>query len=161
MEFLSFLIRRVLWSALVLVGLSMVIFFIARVVPGDPARMALGPRASAEQVADLQSRLGLDRPIVEQYGLFLVGLSHGDLGRSLLTERAVNDDIRDTFGATFELVCFTVLLAFSLGVPLGVVAAYWKDRWPDTAVRIFAIFAAVTPSFFLALLLQQIGRAHV
>lgn len=157
MEFLSFLIRRILWSALVLVGLSMVIFFIARVVPGDPARMALGPRASAEQVAALQANLGLDRPIIQQYGLFLSGLSRGDLGQSLLTERAVNDDIRDTFGATFELVCCTVFLAFSLGVPLGVVAAYWKDRWPDTAVRIFAIFAAVTPSFFLALLLQLLA----
>ncbi len=154
MEFLLFLLRRILWSILVLVGLSIVIFAIARVVPGDPARMALGPTATAEQVADLQEKLGLNKPVVEQYGMFVVGLSRGDLGRSLLTERPVNDDIRETLGATFELVLMTITIAFVLGVPLGVAAARWKDKWPDTLVRILAIFAAVTPSFFAALLLQ-------
>jgi peptide/nickel transport system permease protein len=154
LEFLRFLLRRVLWSVLVLVGLSIVIFTIARAIPGDPARMALGPTATQQQVADLQQKLGLDRPIVEQYGLFVVGLAHGDLGRSLLTERPVNDDIRDTFAATFELVLATIVIAMVFGVPLGVAAAYWKDRWPDNVVRILAIFSAVTPSFFLALLLQ-------
>ncbi len=154
MEFLLFLVRRILWSLLVLVGLSMVIFAIARVVPGDPARMALGPTATQEQVSDLREKLGLNRPIVEQYGLFVAGLAQGDLGRSLLTERPVNDDIRSTFAATFELVLVTITLAFVLGVPLGVAAARWKDRWPDNLVRILAIFCAVTPSFFLALLLQ-------
>jgi ABC-type microcin C transport system permease subunit YejB len=95
LEFLLFLVRRILWSLLVLVGLSMVIFAIARVVPGDPARMALGPTATQEQVSDLREKLGLNRPIVEQYGLFVAGLARGDLGRSLLTERPVNDDIRE------------------------------------------------------------------
>ena len=154
MEFLLFLVRRGLWSILVLVGLSMVIFVIARVVPGDPARMALGPTATKEQVADLQHKLGLDRPIVEQYGLFVAALSHGDLGRSLLSERQVTADIRDSFAATFELVVATILLAMTVGVPLGIVAARWKDKWPDTVVRLIAIFSAVTPTFFLALLLQ-------
>lgn len=154
MEFLLFLGRRVLWSILVLVGLSIVIFAIARGMPGDPARLALGPRATQEQVADLNSKLGLDRPLYEQYGMFVSGLVQGDLGRSLLTERPVNDDIRDTFAATFELVLATITIAFVLGVPLGVAAARWKDKWPDNAVRIIAIVSAVTPSFFLALLLQ-------
>ena len=154
MEFLLFLGRRVLWSILVLVGLSIVIFAIARGMPGDPARLALGPRATQEQVADLNSKLGLDRPLYEQYGLFVAGLAKGDLGRSLLTERPVNDDIRDTFAATFELVLATITIAFVIGVPLGVAAARWKDKWPDNAVRLVAIISAVTPSFFLALLLQ-------
>jgi peptide/nickel transport system permease protein len=154
LEFLLFLGRRVLWSILVLVGLSIVIFAIARGMPGDPARLALGPRATPEQVADLNSKLGLDRPLHEQYGMFVSGLVQGDLGRSLLTERPVNDDIRETFAATFELVLATITIAFVLGVPLGVAAARWKDRWPDNAVRIIAIISAVTPSFFLALLLQ-------
>jgi len=154
LEFLLFLVKRVLWSLLVLFGLSVVIFGIARGMPGDPARLALGPRASQEQVDDLRQKLGLDRPIIEQYGLFIVGLAQGDLGRSLLTERPVNDDIRDTFAATFELVLATITIAFVIGVPLGVAAARWKDRWPDNAVRLLAIFSAVTPSFFLALLLQ-------
>lgn len=154
MEFLLFLGRRVLWSILVLVGLSIVIFAIARGMPGDPARLALGPRATQEQVADLNSKLGLDRPLYEQYGRFVTGLVQGDLGKSLLTERPVNDDIRDTFAATFELVLATITIAFVCGVPLGVAAARWKDKWPDNAVRLVAIISAVTPSFFLALLLQ-------
>lgn len=154
MEFLLFLIKRVLWSLLVLVGLSMVIFTIARVVPGDPARMALGPTATQEQVIDLQHKLGLDRPLVEQYVLFVGGLARGDLGRSLLTERPVNNDIRDTFAATFELVLATIGVAFVIGVPFGVAASRFKDKWPDNAVRLVAILSAVTPSFFLALLLQ-------
>lgn len=154
MEFLFFLVRRILWSLLVLVGLSMVIFTIARWVPGDPARLALGPRASQEQVQALQDKLGLNKPMVEQYGLFVAGLARGDLGYSLLTERPVNHDIRDTFAATFELVLFTITLAFVFGIPMGVAAAYWKDRWPDNVVRIVALFSAVAPAFFLALLLQ-------
>jgi len=154
LEFLLFLGRRVLWSILVLVGLSIVIFAIARGMPGDPARQALGPRATQEQVDDLNSKLGLDRPLYEQYGLFVAGIAQGDLGRSLLTERPVNDDIRETFAATFELVLATITIAFVLGVPLGVAAARWKDRWPDNAVRFIAIISAVMPSFFLALLLQ-------
>ncbi len=154
MEFALFLIRRMLWSLLVLAGLSVVIFVIARGMPGDPARMALGPRASQEQVDDLREKLGLDRPLIEQYGLYVSGLARGDLGKSLLTERPVNDDIRNTFAATFELVLVTITFAFVLGVPLGVAAARWKDRWPDNVVRLLAIFSAVTPSFFLALLLQ-------
>src|SRR5687767_1938940 len=109
-------------------------------MPGDPARLALGPRASQEQVDAMREKLGLDLPIIEQYGLFIAGLAQGDLGRSLLTERPVNDDIRETFAATFELVLATITIAFVFGVPLGVAAARWKDRWPDNAVRLLAIF---------------------
>jgi peptide/nickel transport system permease protein len=154
LEFLLFLIRRVLWSILVLIGLSIVIFLIARVVPGDPARMALGPTATAQQVADLEHKLGLDRPLVEQNVYFVTSLAHGDLGLSLLTERPVANDIRDSFAATFELVISTLIIALVLGVPLGVIAARWKDKWPDNLVRLVAILSAVTPTFFLALLLQ-------
>jgi len=157
MEFAAFLLRRVMWSLLVLVGLSVVIFLIARVVPGDPARMALGPTATQDQVADLQEKLGLNLPLIQQYGLFLGGLAQGELGRSLLTEQSVNDDISETFPATLELVLFTILIAFTFGVPLGVAAARWKDRWPDNLVRAIAILSAVMPSFFIALLLQVLA----
>lgn len=157
MEYLFFLIRRILWSLLVLFGLSIVIFTIARAIPGDPARLALGPTATQEQVADLRAKMGLDRPLVEQYGVFLTGLARGDLGRSLLTERPVNDDIRETFAATFELVLATVTIAFVVGTPLGVAAAYWKDRWPDNVIRLVALLSAVKPTFLLALLLQIVA----
>ena len=154
MEFLYFLIRRLLWSVVVLVGLSMVIFVVARVVPGDPARLAMGPRASAEQVAQLRAEMDLDQPLPGQYARYMGNLLRGDLGRSLLSKRMVNDDIRETFAATFELVLATITLAIAVGIPLGVAAAWWKDATADNLVRVVAILGAVTPSFFLALLLQ-------
>jgi peptide/nickel transport system permease protein len=156
-EFVYFLIRRALWSLLVLVGLSITIFVIARVMPGDPARMALGPRASQEQVEDLKVKMGLNLPLVEQYERFAIGAAHGDLGLSFLTKRPVNDDIAETFAATFELVLATIFVAFAIGVPLGVVAAVNKDRWIDNLVRLLTIFGAVAPSFLLAILLQVLA----
>ena len=157
MEFLYFLIRRLMWSVLVLVGLSVVIFMIARVVPGDPARIALGPLATPDQVAELQVEMGLDQPLHIQYARYMGGLLQGDLGRSLLTERSVNDDIADTFAATFELVLATVFLAIAIGVPAGVLAARNKDGWGDNITRFVALLGVVTPSFFLAILLQLLA----
>jgi peptide/nickel transport system permease protein len=101
--------------------------------------------------------MGLDKPILAQYGQFAVGLLHGDLGLSFLTKRPVNHDIAETFAATFELVLATILVAFVVGVPLGVVAAANKDGWVDNLVRFFAILGAATPSFLLALLLQVLA----
>src|SRR5580698_8484176 len=126
-------------------------------MPGDPARMAMGPRASQEQVDDLKRKMGLDKPLIEQYQHFIVGLSRGDLGLSFLTKRPVDDDIAETFAATFELVLATIAIAFLVGVPLGVVAAAKKDGWVDNVVRFVAILGAVTPSFLLALLLQVLA----
>ena len=80
--------------------------------------------------------MGLDKPLVEQYQHFIVGLSRGDLGLSFLTKRPVNDDIAETFAATFELVLATIAIAFLIGVPLGVVAAAKKDGWVDNLVRL-------------------------
>ena len=117
----------------------------------------MGPRASQEQVADLKAKMGLDKPLLQQYGQFVTGLSRGDLGLSFLTKRPVNDDISETFAATFELVLATIAIAFLVGVPLGVVAAANKDGWVDNLVRFAAILGAVTPSFLLALLLQVLA----
>ena len=157
MGFINFIIRRLLWSLLVLFGLSVVIFTIARVVPGDPARIALGPLATPDQVAELRSEMGLDLAIWQQYGRFAGGLLQGDLGQSLLTLRSVNEDIAQTFGATFELVAATILFSLLIGIPAGVLAARNKDRWIDNASRLVSLLGVVTPSFFLAILLQLLA----
>lgn len=154
MEYVFFILRRLLWSIVVLIGLSMVIFVIARIVPGDPARIALGPLATQEQVAALREDMGLNRPIYAQYARYVAGLVRGDFGQSLLTQRPVARDLRTAFPATLELVLVTMVLAVAIGIPTGVLAARYKDTPIDNVGRIFSLFGVVTPSFFIALLLQ-------
>ena len=154
MVYANLILRRLAWSVVVLFGLSIVVFVIARMVPGDPARMALGPSANQEQVDRLRSEMGLDRPLLVQYGRYLSGLVRGDLGVSLLTRRPVVRDLTQAFPATLELVIATVLLTALVGVPFGMVAARYKDGWIDGVARLVSLFGVVTPAFFLALLLQ-------
>ena len=101
---ISYLLRRALTLLLVLLGLAILIFVIARIVPGDPARIALGPLATAEQVDELRREMGLDQSFAVQLWSYLSGLAQGDLGKSLLTSRPVVDDLRAALPATFELV---------------------------------------------------------
>jgi peptide/nickel transport system permease protein len=153
-EYVFFIIRRFLWSLLVLLGLSVVIFTVARVVPGDPARIALGPLAAAEQVENLREKMGLNRPVYVQYWRYVQGLVQGDMGQSLLTQRSVTRDLRTAFPATLELVLTTMIIAVAVGLPTGVLAARYKDTAWDNISRVTSLFGVVTPAFFIALLLQ-------
>src|SRR5262249_36818880 len=103
----SYLIRRAIGFVFVLFGLSVIIFVVARVVPGDPARISLGPLATAEQVAQLREEMGFNKPAVVQYLDYIGGVLQGNLGRSLLTNRPVSADIAEALPATLELVLFT------------------------------------------------------
>lgn len=152
-EFLAYLLPRLLASVGVLFGVSILVFVIARVIPGDPARIALGPMATQEQVDDLRRELYLDRPLPLQYVEFLRRLAQGDLGMSLYTKRPVTTDLRDYFPATLELVLAAGFLMVAIGVPLGVLAAYARNRWPDNLARIVALLGVVTPSFVWAIFL--------
>jgi peptide/nickel transport system permease protein len=152
-HFFSFLARRLLASIGVLIGVSILIFIIARVIPGDPARVALGPMASQDQVADLRKQLYLDRPLPLQYLEFIRRLSRGDLGMSLYTKRAVTRDLAEFFPATLELVLASGLIMVVFGILLGVLAARYRNRWPDNFTRIISIIGVVTPSFVWAIFL--------
>lgn len=160
MRYSTYLIHRALLSIVVLLGLSILIFVIARVIPGDPARIALGPLASRNQIAALRSDMHLDRPLYAQYGYYLSGLVRGDFGESLYTHRPVIDDLRDLFPATLELVLYAGLVMVALGVPLGVLSAYYRDTWVDNSVRLFSLAGMVTPAFVWAIMLM-LGFAYV
>ena len=153
----SGLIRRTLGFAFVLLGLSVVIFVVARIVPGDPARMALGPLATHEQVAQLRQEMGFDRPAVVQYFDYIANVLRGNFGKSLLTNRPVSADIIQALPATLELVLFTLFLTGLLAVPLGVVAARWHNSWIDNSSRLISLLGVVTPGFVVAILLQLIA----
>ena len=148
------LIRRLGISLIVLIGVSMLIFAIARIIPGDPARIALGPNATVQQIAKLRAEMHLDEPLLVQYGYFLADVIQGDLGTSLYTNRPVTLDIAQFLPATIELVLLAGVIMVGLGLPLGIVAARYRGRWPDHLVRIFALLTVSAPSFVWAVILM-------
>ncbi|MDI9415101.1 MAG: ABC transporter permease, partial [Bacillota bacterium] len=106
----SYILRRLLQAIFVLLGLSMLIFVISRMVPGDPARMALGPRTPEWAVENLRRQLNLDKPLPVQYGLWLSKVVRGDLGESLVTRRPVTHDLKDFLPATMELIFIAAVI---------------------------------------------------
>ena len=148
------LIRRLGISLIVLIGVSMLIFAIARIIPGDPARIALGPNATVQQIAKLRAEMHLDEPLLVQYGYFLADVIQGDLGTSLYTNRPVTLDIAQFLPATIELVLLAGDIMVGLGLPLGIVAARYRGRWPDHLVRVFALLTVSAPSFVWAVILM-------
>ena len=154
MNLRRYLLKRILASIVTLIGISILIFGIARVIPGDPARIALGPTASQEQVAELRQRLGLDQPLPTQYASYIAGVARGDLGLSLYTNRSVVQDLRESFPATLELVLASSILMTCLGIPLGVIAARGRDRAVDHVTRLLSLLGVVTPSFVWAIFLM-------
>lgn len=150
----TFLIRRLSLVVFVLLGVSLLTFSISHVIPADPARQAAGPHATTKQVEFLRQKLGLDRPLPEQYWLYMTGLLQGDLGYSLYSRRPVVEDIRDYFPATLELTAAAMLICLVVGIPLGVISAVKKDRLVDHLVRGVSIGGVGLPIFWLALLFQ-------
>jgi peptide/nickel transport system permease protein len=137
----------------VLLGLSILIFIIARVMPGDPARVALGARAPDWVVNNLREQMHLNDPLYVQYGYWLRDALRGDFGISLFTRRSVAQDIREFLPASLELVFFSGFISGVVGVSLGALSARFKDTWIDNLVRIFSYFGVVMPSFVSAIVL--------
>ena len=152
MNWTSFLLRRLLYSIFVLVGLSVLIFLIARIVPGDPARMALGARAPEEVVQQLRQQMNLDQPFHIQYFAWLSGVARGDLGESLWTRRPVLEDVLEFLPATMELALFAGVLMAVFGILLGALSARYANSWIDNCVRLLSYMGVVTPAFVFAIL---------
>ena len=139
----------------VLFSLLLLIFIIARIIPGDPVRAALGPGATPEQVESLRQRLGLDKPLHEQFWNYIAGLvTRGDLGLSLETTSGVTPILIHRFPASFELVTVSLLISIIVGIPLGIIAATHRNKGLDYLSRLVAIFGVATPRFWLAIMLQ-------
>lgn len=147
-------LRRLGAALIVMVGISMLIFAIARVMPGDPARIALGPNASAAQVAALRAERHLDAPLPVQYWEFVKALSRGDLGKSLYTNRPVTTDIAQFLPATLELVIVSAIVMVLIGLPIGILSAHFRGRLPDHLGRLIALIGVCTPAFVWGVILQ-------
>ena len=150
------LAKRIATSLIVLIGVSILIFSIARVIPGDPARIALGPNATPEAVAVLREKLHLNDSLVTQYGYFISDLARGDLGISLYTNRPVTRDIADFLPATLELVFVAGLMMVLIGLPLGVLSARYRGTWIDHTIRVVTLLGVSAPSFVWAVIMMLI-----
>jgi peptide/nickel transport system permease protein len=153
---LEYIVRRLLLAVLVVVGASIVTFVVARLVPADPAALWVGPRASPERLKEARVKLGLDRPLYEQYLRYVGDVLRGDFGVSVKTRRPIIDELRVFLPATLELVLFAMFITVLVGIPLGVLAAAWRESLLDHFSRIFAVTNASLPAFWLALLLQLV-----
>ncbi|MEJ5247322.1 MAG: ABC transporter permease [Caldilinea sp.] len=153
---IRYLINRVLWIPVVLILLSLITFVISRMVPGDPVKLAAGPQARPEQIQRLTEEFGLDRPLPEQYLRYMGGLLQGNWGYSISNRREVLPDLLTYFAATLELTLVATLLGLTLGIPLAIVAARWRDLWPDHLSRFISIGAVSVPVFWIAIILQLV-----
>src|SRR5215216_2928289 len=153
MTLLPYLLRRLVGFAAVLVGVSVITFGLSHIVPADPAIVALGDHATDEQIEAFREKYGLNKPVPEQYWIYVTNLLHGDLGISLRTRRPVASDLRDFFPATFELSLAALVLSILIGVPAGVLSATTRNRLPDHIVRIVSLIGGSVPIFWLGLIL--------
>jgi peptide/nickel transport system permease protein len=141
-------------AVLVLVSVSIITFFIARVVPSNPAAAWVGPHPTKEQIALATERLGLDRPLYEQYLRYMRGLLRGDLGNSIKTHQPITADFKTFLPATMELVLTGMVMAVLIGIPFGVLSGAQKGSLLDHFTRLFSIAGVSMPTFWLGLLLQ-------
>jgi peptide/nickel transport system permease protein len=149
----AFLLKRILLLIPSLIGVTMMVFVISHVVPADPVGIALGPEATQEQISAMRESWGLNKPLYIQYGIFLKNLVQGDLGYSLVSKRAVTEELLYYFPATFELTTASMILSIILGIFIGIVSAVYRNRLFDHLTRTYCLFGISMPVFWLGLLL--------
>jgi ABC-type dipeptide/oligopeptide/nickel transport system permease component len=146
--------RRLLLAVPTLLAVFTIIFIIVRVAPGDPAVAALGDYASADAVAALRERMGLNEPLWKQYLTFLGDLTRGDLGRSLISQKPVSEQIAFVLPYTLELTLASILIGLMLGIPTGVLTAIRRNTAVDYVGRMLSLLGLSFPSFYLGILLM-------
>ncbi|MCR4428182.1 MAG: ABC transporter permease [Caldiserica bacterium] len=150
---LAFIIRRIISLIPVLIGVSIIVFFFIHLIPGDPVLAILGERATVENVERARHELGLDRPLWEQYFLYVNKIFHGDLGRSIRSNTPVSQELGAKFPATVELSLFALFIALLVGIPAGIISAAKRNSVIDTTVMFGALIGVSMPIFWLGLML--------
>jgi peptide/nickel transport system permease protein len=156
---LRYAARRLLLLVPVLLGVTLLVFAIFYLTPGDPARAVLGDMgqgASPEALEALRHQLGLDRPWYVQYGDFLYKAVQGDLGRSFRGDRPVITEVLDRFPATLNLTLVSLVLAALMGIPMGILAAVKRNTWIDYTVMVIALLGVSLPGFWFGIMLMQL-----
>ncbi|AGT30888.1 peptide ABC transporter permease [Geobacillus genomosp. 3] len=151
---LSYAVRRVLMIIPVLFGMSLIVFFMIRAIPGNPAQVILGQKATKEAVAALTHKLGLDEPWYVQYANYVGGLLRGDLGESIRTGAPIAEEIWPYLAATIELSFAAMLIAVIIGVNAGIISAWFQNSWFDYSAMVLALLGVSMPIFWLGLMEQ-------
>ena len=151
---LNFIIKRLLTSILVIIGVTIVIFSLVHMAPGDPVQMMAGLDAKEEDIEALRAKMGMDKPLIVQYFNYVKGLLHLDLGKSIITNKNISDEIFFCFRNTAELAVAGMLISSVFGIIIGIIAAVNRDRWLDKTLISLSITGISMPSFLLALLLM-------
>lgn len=149
----KYVARRVIEAIPVIIGVSILVFMLLHLIPGDPAMAILGERATAENIALLRERLGLEKPLYEQYLMWIGRMIQGDLGNTVRGNIPVSHEIAARFPATVELSISALLLSTIVGVPLGIISAIKRNSVIDTLTMFGALFGVSIPVFVLGLLL--------
>src|SRR5579859_5159722 len=147
----QFILRRLLILRVVLLGVSVVGFMVLHLVPGNPAEVIAGPDAPPETVRQIEVELGLDKPLPEQYAIYMSRVLQGDLGRSLRSRRPVLSDVLDALPNTIELTLVAALITPIVAIPLGVLAAARRRSAIDSGLMMVSMLGITLPSFALAL----------
>lgn len=150
----AYSVRRIFSLVPVLLGLSLIVFFMIRAIPGDPAQVILGQLATKQAIADLTKQLGLDQPWYIQYFNYLGGLVTGDLGQSLRTKSEINNEIWPYLAATMELSFVAMMVAIIIGVNAGIISAWFQNSWFDYIAMVLALIGVSMPIFWLGLMEQ-------
>lgn len=153
---LVYITRRLGGMIPILLVVAVVVFMFLHLIPGDPARIVAGPEATLQDVENTRALLGLDRPLPEQFGHFISGLVHGDLGQSYRTREPVAEMIADRIGPTLELSFLSMVWAVVVGMFFGVVAATKRGKWQDQLTMFFAVTGISMPSFWFGLMLIEL-----
>jgi peptide/nickel transport system permease protein len=152
----GYVAKRLLQMVPIVLGLVIVVFMLIHLVPGDPVRAILGERAPQAAVDELRSELGLDRPILEQFGTYVSDLAQGDLGTSIKYGDPVSTVIANRLPPTLGLLLLATLFAVLITLPLATIGAVWRDRLPDHAVRVVPLMGLGMPAFWLGIILLMV-----
>lgn len=151
-----FIVKRLLFLLFILLGVSLLVFISVRLIPGDPAQVMLGERATPEAIERLRMQLGLNRPLYEQYFMYLGNILRGDLGTSIMSNNSVISEVMKKFPATIELSFASMIIATIIGVGSGILAAVYRNSWLDNIVMVGALTGVSMPIFWLGLILMLI-----
>lgn len=158
---LRFILKRLLFLLFILFGVSILVFISVRLIPGDPAQVMLGEKATPESLERLRNQLGLNKPLYEQYMIYLGNLLKGDLGISITSNNSVMSEIIRKFPATIELSFASMFIATIFGVSAGILAAVYRNSWLDNIVMVGALTGVSMPIFWLGLILMLIFSSNL